>query len=99
MSFSEQTIICADCGTEFPFTVADQEFFAEKGFSAPRRCRSCRAAAKQGRPAGRGMGSPHASSEPRQMFDATCAQCGVQTQVPFRPNGLKPVYCRDCFRR
>jgi len=33
-----------------------------------------------------------------QMFSATCATCNKQCEVPFRPNGEKPVYCRDCFR-
>lgn len=36
-------------------------------------------------------------SEDRQMFQATCAECGNACDVPFRPNGNKPVYCRDCF--
>src|ERR1035437_4531466 len=38
------------------------------------------------------------SSGPRQMFPATCAQCGQQTEVPFKPTGSRPVYCRDCFQ-
>jgi len=33
-----------------------------------------------------------------QMYPATCAQCGKPTEVPFRPSGERPVYCRDCFR-
>lgn len=33
----------------------------------------------------------------REMFDAECASCHKMTQVPFKPNGMKPVYCRDCF--
>lgn len=33
----------------------------------------------------------------REMFDAECANCHKMTQVPFKPNGMKPVYCRDCF--
>lgn len=36
---------------------------------------------------------------PKEMFDATCAKCHKLTQVPFRPNGKKPVFCRDCFVR
>lgn len=32
------------------------------------------------------------------MFDAECANCHKMTQVPFKPNGMKPVYCRDCFQ-
>jgi len=32
-----------------------------------------------------------------EMFEAVCANCGKRCEVPFRPNGQKPVYCRDCF--
>jgi CxxC-x17-CxxC domain-containing protein len=34
----------------------------------------------------------------REMFDAVCAECGKTAQVPFRPSGMKPVYCSDCFQ-
>jgi CxxC-x17-CxxC domain-containing protein len=33
----------------------------------------------------------------RQMFDATCVNCGKDCKVPFRPSNGKPVYCSDCF--
>jgi CxxC-x17-CxxC domain-containing protein len=32
-----------------------------------------------------------------QKFDAICSNCGKKCQVPFRPDGEKPVYCKDCF--
>lgn len=32
-----------------------------------------------------------------QMFDAICSNCGKECQVPFRPTGERPVYCRECF--
>lgn len=32
-----------------------------------------------------------------QLFDATCTTCGKSCEVPFRPDGTKPVLCRDCF--
>ena len=35
---------------------------------------------------------------PREMFSATCSNCGKEAQVPFRPTSGKPVYCSDCFR-
>lgn len=38
----------------------------------------------------RGMDRP-------ESFDATCASCGKDCRVPFRPNGRKPVYCSNCF--
>jgi CxxC-x17-CxxC domain-containing protein len=33
----------------------------------------------------------------REMYDATCSECGRGCKVPFRPNGSKPVYCSNCF--
>jgi CxxC-x17-CxxC domain-containing protein len=32
-----------------------------------------------------------------QLFSATCTTCGKSCEVPFRPDGSKPVLCRDCF--
>ena len=32
-----------------------------------------------------------------QLFNATCTTCGKSCEVPFRPDGKKPVLCRDCF--
>lgn len=32
-----------------------------------------------------------------QMHQATCADCGNQCEVPFKPTGEKPVYCSNCF--
>jgi CxxC-x17-CxxC domain-containing protein len=49
-----------------------------------------------GRPAfqrsGGGFGRPQS-----QMHSATCANCGKATEVPFKPDGTRPIYCRDCF--
>jgi CxxC-x17-CxxC domain-containing protein len=35
----------------------------------------------------------------RQMFKATCSNCGKDCEVPFRPTNSKPVYCSDCFEK
>ena len=35
----------------------------------------------------------------KRMHTATCAKCGEQCKVPFRPSGGKPVYCSNCFRK
>jgi CxxC-x17-CxxC domain-containing protein len=37
------------------------------------------------------------SFEDRPMFEATCAKCGEKCEVPFKPNGEKPVLCKGCF--
>ena len=33
------------------------------------------------------------------MHRATCAKCNNSCEVPFKPNGRKPIYCSDCFVR
>lgn len=35
----------------------------------------------------------------REMFDAVCANCGNDCQVPFKPNGMTPVLCKECFAK
>jgi len=36
---------------------------------------------------------------PREMTEVTCSECGKQTQVPFKPDGSRPVYCSDCYKK
>lgn len=92
----DKTLICKDCGQEFIFSVSEQEFFAEKGFSnEPSRCLDCRAARRRNnREGGQGSGGGR-----REMFPTICANCGIETMVPFKPSGDRPVYCRDCFSK
>ena len=95
MAFEEKTLVCADCGQEFPFTVEEQEFFSSKGFTnEPKRCPDCRQSRRRDR-----YGNSGGSSGSRQMYPAICAQCGKETEVPFQPRGDKPVYCRDCYMK
>jgi len=81
----DKTLTCKDCGQEFAFTASEQDFFEEKGFTDPQRCKSCRDKRKS------------ASRGPREMFDAVCASCGQPCKVPFEPRDDRPVYCSDCF--
>lgn len=95
MEFQDKDLSCKECGAAFTFTASEQAFYAEKGFqNDPSRCPECRAARK--RQNGGRMGG--GARPQREMFDATCSACGIQTQVPFRPTAGKPVYCRDCFQ-
>lgn len=34
---------------------------------------------------------------PVTMHRAVCGDCGNNCEVPFRPNGDRPVLCNDCF--
>jgi len=49
---ADKTLTCSDCGMEFAFTEREQAFYAEKGFTEPRRCPSCRASRKAARSGG-----------------------------------------------
>jgi CxxC-x17-CxxC domain-containing protein len=109
MSFQDKSLVCSDCGATFTFTASEQEFYAEKGFTnEPKRCPTCRQARKSDRGGGgggsrggssSGYGYGGGSRPQRQMFPATCAQCGKSTEVPFEPRGDKPVYCSDCYSK
>jgi CxxC-x17-CxxC domain-containing protein len=100
--YTDKILVCADCTQQFVFTASEQDFYAQRGFSEPKRCASCRSARKAARPdGGGGYGGGYTGGfdrGPRQMFAATCSQCGKETEVPFRPTNGKPVYCSDCFR-
>jgi len=98
MSFQEKSIQCSDCGASFTFTTGEQEFFASKGFTnEPKRCPSCRQVRKTERNGNGSRNGNYGYRTQRQLFPATCAQCGKDTQVPFEPRGDKPVYCSDCY--
>ena len=47
--YSDKVMTCADCSQDFVFTARDQEFYADRGFTEPRRCPSCRASRKAAR--------------------------------------------------
>lgn len=93
-NFQEIYLHCNDCNQDFAFSVEEQEFYQQKGFTQPKRCASCRAKNRQSKNGG-GRGY---SSAPKPRFDAVCDHCGVNTTVPFQPAQDKPVYCSDCYR-
>src|SRR5215212_2706875 len=60
--YSDKNLTCADCGQEFVFTASEQDFYAQRGFTEPRRCPSCRASRKAARNTnGGGAGSSYGS--------------------------------------
>ncbi len=32
------------------------------------------------------------------MYDTKCATCDIDIQVPFKPDGNRPTFCKDCLR-
>lgn len=48
-------------------------------------------------PAGSDAKPTGTDQQGRQLYEIKCSKCGNQTEVPFKPSGDRPVYCRDCF--
>jgi len=88
MEIQDKRLKCVGCGAEFVFTVGEQLFFREKGFTnEPKRCKQCKT---------RQASDPLNAN--RVQTSAICSQCGKQTTVPFKPTQGRPVLCRDCFQ-
>lgn len=34
-----------------------------------------------------------------EMHQTVCSDCGNDCEVPFKPNGRKPVFCKSCFKK
>lgn len=112
---TDRTLLCGDCGKEFVFTAAEQEFFRDRGFDhEPKRCVECRRQRRRKfrsrgpRAAGESGDSPpsprperreRAPPAPRELHAAVCSSCGAETQVPFEPDGVRPVYCMPCLKQ
>ncbi len=85
MEYLDKTLQCVECGTGFVWSAPEQFFYAGRGLRhEPKRCAACRARRQGG-------------SRDRLKTKVTCAQCGRETTVPFRPREGRPVYCDDCF--
>jgi CxxC-x17-CxxC domain-containing protein len=48
---------------------------------------------------GRDDGRQGNSYRERTLHRAICAECKKECEVPFRPTGDRPVYCKDCFSK
>jgi len=103
-----RSLACADCGLQFEFPPDEQERFAHRGFSPPKRCKSCRQQKRRRqleRKGAPGDGeAPRAEAPPRrrgpaQKNAANCTVCGAATEVPFVPDGVRPIYCLPCLKQ
>lgn len=95
MSPADKMLQCSDCGVTFTFSAEEQSFFATKGYTnEPKRCPACRQSKRAQRNGSGGLGGSRSN---RQMYPAVCANCGVETQLPFEPHEGRPVYCSRCY--
>lgn len=43
--------------------------------------------------------SEKSHNESKNKIIAACARCGQETPVPFVPDGIRPIYCKDCLKK
>lgn len=90
MTYVDRVLSCRDCQADFIYSADEQEFFALKNLkNEPARCPNCRVTRKMQR---EGRNSDECAEVP-------CDDCGVITRVPFKPTGIKPVFCRYCLQK
>jgi CxxC-x17-CxxC domain-containing protein len=91
--YQDQSIECSDCHNPFIFSVRDQEYYAEQGYTnPPKRCRPCRQARKAA------FANQGTQQTEGVLFDIICDQCGTASTVPFKPTQGRPVYCFTCHQ-
>lgn len=84
MSFVDKELTRVKCCKPLVFSVGEQAFFHDKGFvHTPKRSKQCKADQKQSR----------SGIETKIQ----CAECGIDTTVPFKPHRSELVFRRTCF--
>ena len=67
-----------------------------KPFQQPSPARSF----QQSKPAqGPGEVRPAHGRRERPLYKAVCADCQKDCEIPFKPSGERPVYCKPCFAK
>jgi CxxC-x17-CxxC domain-containing protein len=85
--FKDQWLVCVDCQEMFLWDAGEQHWYRLMNLSnSPRRCKKCRDKRRSDK-----------KDQPHETTAMRCQQCGKPTQVPFAPQGTKPVYCRRCM--
>jgi|SRR3989344_5257575 len=52
-----------------------------------------------GRPKRRDFERSSRNPEQRIVHEAICDRCGNRCELPFKPTGIKPVYCSSCHKK
>ncbi|MDD5569234.1 MAG: type IV secretion system DNA-binding domain-containing protein [Candidatus Pacebacteria bacterium] len=38
-------------------------------------------------------------SQPTEIYEAQCVNCGKKVRVPFKPDNKRPIYCKACLKK
>lgn len=83
-AFTDKSLTCITCGTQFVFTAGEQEFHATKGFTnEPRRCLTCRRARRGDQAAAPVYAdAPQAAARPRRARSSATATAEAERPSP-----------------
>ena len=94
--YNDKNLTCADCGQEFVFTASEQDFYAQRGFTEPRRCASCRASRKAARGDGGGGDSSYGSYGAGGGYSAGGYGGGGGGGGGYRDRGPREMFSATC---
>jgi CxxC-x17-CxxC domain-containing protein len=94
--YNDRILTCADCSQEFAFTASEQEFYAQRQFTDPRRCSSCRASRKAAR--GDTGGSSYSSSYSSGGGYGGASRGSYGGDTARGPREMFPATCSSCGR-
>jgi CxxC-x17-CxxC domain-containing protein len=94
--YNDKNLTCADCGQEFVFTSSEQDFYAQRGFTEPRRCPSCRASRKAAR--GDGGSSYDSGSSRGGGYSSGAGSYGGASSGGYgnRDRGTREMFTATC---
>jgi CxxC-x17-CxxC domain-containing protein len=96
--YNDKTLTCADCGQQFVFTASEQDFYAQRGFTEPRRCPSCRASRKAARQT-TGVGTAYGSYGAGGGYSAGgYSDSGSYGSRDRGPREMFSAVCSNCGR-
>jgi CxxC-x17-CxxC domain-containing protein len=92
--YSDKVLTCADCGQEFVFSAREQEFYATRQFTEPRRCGSCRASRKASR--GDSGGSGYGNRGGYGGGDSSYGSGGGYSGGGYSDRGPREMFTATC---
>lgn len=82
-----------------PRNFSEQQAFAQQAapVQTPQGAQTSQAAGPAPQPQVQTPAVPAAETE-KILYDANCETCGDQIKVPFKPDGKRPTFCKDCLK-
>jgi len=88
--------VCMECNSNFLINEREQEFFAMRNLSLPKRCKPCRDNRKQ-QIRVETAESPENTDTGAILSEIYCDNCGKDAKVPFKPQPNRKAYCKVCW--